>query len=308
MKEAPQKKPFILAALPAFNEETSIGSVILRTKPHVSQVVVVDDGSHDRTEMVSKLAGARVLRHSRNKGYGGAIKSCFKTASKLSADVLIILDSDGQHSPEDIPIMIKPILDGKADIVIGSRFLTKGDDEEVPGYRKAGIRTITRATDLNGKMNITDAQSGFRAYSKDAIHSIFFNSNGMGASAEILIDASSKKLRIKEIPIKIRYDGLDSSTHSPAKHGLSVIGTIVGALETRHPLMFFGIIGMVALLIGLYFGIRAFNLYSASPENIFPIGTGLVSIFFILVGFLAVVLAFILNAINHMAQRIEKRL
>src|SRR5690606_24822477 len=125
----------------------------------------------------------------------------------------------------------------------GSRFLNDQDRKRVPGYRSFGIRTITKFAQLTSYSNITDAQSGFRAYSKNAISKIDLSEEGMAVSTEILMRAGEKNLLIKEVPITVRYDVEDSSTHNPVFHGLSVLGAIIRFVSLRHPLAFYGLPG-----------------------------------------------------------------
>ena len=197
-----------IVAMPAFNEEATIGSVVLKSlkQPYINKVIVVDDGSADATSEIAKLAGAEVVRHPVNKGYGAAIISCFEAAKKYNADTLTIIDSDGQHDADDIQKLVSTLKKRKADIVIGSRFRTKEGKEEVPKYREAGIKIINAATHIGGGKikGVTDTQSGFRTYSKNAIKNLNMRMTGMGISAEILMDASQKKMKIIEVPIKIK--------------------------------------------------------------------------------------------------------
>ena len=134
-------------------------------------------------------------------------------AKDLESDVFLTFDADGQHRIEDIPVVSDPIIKNQVDVAIGSRFLdTKS--EEMPNYRKVGIKIITKITNLSIKEKLTDSQSGFRAYSKKALQEITPSDEGMGVSTEILIKASNLELKIAEVPIKVIYDG-DTSTHDP---------------------------------------------------------------------------------------------
>jgi glycosyltransferase involved in cell wall biosynthesis len=219
-------QPKIIAAIPAYNEEKYIGEVVRRARKYVHQVVVIDDGSTDRTAAVAEAAGAKVVRHELNKNYGGAIKSCFAVARKMKADILVTFDGDGQHKPEDIPVVIKPILEGKYDLVIGSRFLN--DNNKIPRYRRFGIDVITWLYNVGAKYKVTDAQSGFRAYSKKAIMALqSLKDDQMAISVETLIKARKHQLSISEVPITCIYHG-EGSTLNPIKHGLSVaLATVI---------------------------------------------------------------------------------
>lgn len=214
----------VIAAIPCFNTETFIMEVISKAKKYVGQVIIIDDGSLDGTTEASRAAGALVINHGTNRGYGEAIKSCFEVARTNGADVLVILDGDGQHNPDEIPQVLAPILKDEADLVIGSRFL--GDYSTVPRYRKFGIDVITFLYNLGSKVKVSDAQSGFRAYSKRALDVLTITEKGMGASVEVIIKARERGFNIKEVPISCIYHPASSSLN-PVAHGLSVAFTVV---------------------------------------------------------------------------------
>jgi len=168
--ESPQSHQKIIAAIPCFNEERFIGSVVVKAKKCVDTVIVIDDGSTDATGEVACEAGAVVYRHGQNKGYGAAIRSAIEKGRELGADVMVVLDGDGQHDPKDIPHLIKAILDGEADVVLGSRF--QGKYNEAPFYRHLGQRVLTTATNMTSGYRVSDSQSGFRAYSSKALDAL----------------------------------------------------------------------------------------------------------------------------------------
>lgn len=240
----------IAIGLPAYNEEKNIGAIIIKLKEITDTIIVCDDGSTDSTSEISKGLGAIVIRHSKNIGYGGAIRSLFDKAREIDADVLVTFDADGQHRIDDINLVLEPILKDQADIVIGSRFLKESND--VPAYRKFGIRTITGLTNATTGSKITDAQSGFRAYNKKVLSAVMPSDDGMGVSTEILIKAAKHKFRIVEIPITVLYDG-DTSTHNPVSHGMSVIFSTMKYVAIQRPLTFYGIPGIIFLSVGLFF-------------------------------------------------------
>ena len=162
-------KPFVVAAIPAHNEEKTIARVVLQAQLHVDKVVVCDDGSSDLTADIAERVGADLVRHEKTLGYGAAIQSLFKWAKRANADIMVTLDGDGQHNPNEIPVLAEPVLKGKADIVVGSRFL--GDAEKkngMPKYRRLGIKVITKLTGAASDNRLSDAQSGFRVYGRKA--------------------------------------------------------------------------------------------------------------------------------------------
>jgi len=260
--------------LPAYNEEKNIARVILDLQKITNTIIVCNDGSTDETPKIAEKMGAIVVNHSKNLGYGSAIRSIFLKAKELNSDILVTFDADGQHRVEDIQRMVEPIKKDVADIVIGSRFLTETDG--VPNYRKFGIKTITKITNAATKNKITDSQSGFRAYSRKAIQELSLSDSGMGISTEILIKADKSGFRISEVPIKILYDG-DTSTHNPVGHGLSVILSTMKYISIERPLKFYGIPGLAFLGVGLFFIVWTLQEFSESRRiftNIALIGVG----------------------------------
>jgi glycosyltransferase involved in cell wall biosynthesis len=254
----------ILVCIPAYNEAKNIAQIVTRCLEYATKVVVFDDGSTDNTDEIAMNAGASVVRGLKNRGYGVAIRSLFQIAKEELADVMITLDSDGQHDPAQIVKMLESIREEGVDIVIGSRFLTREDSERVPKYRSFGIKTITRLTQVASYKNITDAQSGFRAYNKNAITKINLYEQGMGVSTEILMRAKEKDLLIKEVPITIKYEVEDSSTHNPLSHGMGVVYTVMQFISLRHPLAFYSLPGIVMLIVAAFYMNNAMELYSAT--------------------------------------------
>ena len=265
----------IIVGIPAFNEEKTIASIITKLMKKGYSVVVCNDGSTDLTGDIAEKMGAVVVNHEKNLGYGAGIRSIFLKAHELNCDALVTFDADGQHRVEDIQRVLEPIINNNADIVIGSRFLNSEDDT-IPKYRKAGIKTITKLANVSTDAKVTDSQSGFRAYNKKAIGEILPSDSGMGVSTEILIKASKKGLRITEVPITVLYEG-DTSTHNPVSHGVSVTLSTMKFISIEHPLKFYGIPGFIFLAIGLFFivwTIQAFTETRQIITNISLIGIG----------------------------------
>ena len=269
----------ISIGIPAYNEEKNIAGIISKLKKYTDSIIVCDDGSSDLTGDISEQLGAIVIKHSKNRGYGAAINSLFLKAKELESDVFLTLDADGQHRIEDIPIVTDPIIKNEVDLVIGSRFLdTKS--EEMPNYRKVGIKIITKITNLSIKEKLTDSQSGFRAYSRKALQEITPTDDGMGVSTEILIKASNLELKVAEVPIKVNYGG-KTSTHDPVSHGTSVILSTIKFTSIHNPLKFYGIPAIIFLIIGLSFVAWTVQIYAESQQiitNVSLIGIGCVVI------------------------------
>jgi len=276
-----------LACIPAYNEGKVIGNVIKRTLQFVDKVVVCDDGSTDETVEEAKMAGAHVIQHHENKGKGAAFKSLFDYAKKNSVDVMVTIDGDGQFLPEEIPKLIKPILEKKSDIVIGYRF---DDASEMPSYRKFGNKVLDRITNLASDLPYRDTQSGFRSYSKKAINSINFIDSGFSVDSEILVDASRKNLKISEEKVTVIYDtGEKTSTMNPISHTGGILSSLIEQITLRQPLRYFAIPGLAFIIFGIIYSgivIAIFNedRYFSVPSTLLALGTLLMGLTMFLVG------------------------
>jgi len=287
----------ITIGIPAYNEEKNIASIIVKLKKISDSIIVCDDGSSDLTGKISEDLGVIVITHEKNKGYGAAINSIFKKCNEINTDVLVTFDADGQHRIDDLEKVLKPIRNNVADIVIGSRFLD--DESDVPGYRKIGIKIITQVTNTSIKQKLTDSQSGFRAYNKEVLSQINPSDIGMGISTEILIKASTKGLRISEVPIKITYSG-DTSTHNPVIHGTSVLISTIKFTSIEHPLKFYGIPSIIFLVIGSIFSYFTISFY-AEVGRLNP-NLALISIGMIVIGIVLLISAILLFSLVNVVR------
>jgi len=275
----------IVIGIPAYNEEKNIAKLIVQLQNKGYSIIVCNDGSTDMTVEIAEKMGVTVINHKRNLGYGAAIRSIFLKAQEIKAEILVTFDADGQHRVEDITSLIQPIKDNKADIVIGSRFLGQ-DESNIPKYRKAGIKIITKIANISGEKELTDSQSGLRSYNQRAIELIIPSEKGMGVSTEILIKANNANLRIYEIPVKILYEG-DTSTHHPVSHGASVIVSTMKFISMDHPLRFYGIPGIILLTIGLFFSFWAIQGFVETRQiitnvSLIGIGTTILGLIFLM--------------------------
>jgi glycosyltransferase involved in cell wall biosynthesis len=295
---------FVVVGVPAFNEERTIAKVVLGAQKYADRVLVCDDGSTDMTGEIAEKLGAEVIRHGRNLGYGAAIGSLFRRARELGADVLVTLDGDGQHNPAEIPRVVKPIVDGLADVVIGSRFVDKRFASIMPWYRRAGIRFITKLANSSAMHEVKDAQSGFRAYSRDALEKLSLTEDGMGVSVEILHNADKCGLKVVEVSASCKYGGgAGRSSRNPFRHGVEVVMSIVRLVVEERPLLCLGLPGMAFLLVGAFFGAWMLNVYAL--EHRIETNIALASISFILIGLFAMFTAVTLYAISRLAQRVN---
>ena len=288
--------------MPAFNEEKFIAKTVVGCATYVDKVIVVNDGSTDATAMIATACGAKVVYHDENMGYGAAIRTCFETAKEIGARAMVIIDADGQHDPAEIEQVLKPILDGEADVSIGSRFM-KGNEIKIPFYRKVGTKVLDIATNQGSGMNFTDTQSGFRAYSKNAISKIKINNTGMSAGSEILLQIKEHGLKVKEVPISCRYDIEDTSTHNPIVHGVTVLSNILTEIEYNNPLVYFVVPGVMILAFGCTVGVYVLSSYNMG--GYLPLGPTLLMMLLSIIGTFAVFSGLMLHAMTRVVARIN---
>lgn len=291
------KEAMLTVVIPAYNEAKMIADIVSGSLKYADEVIVVDDGSRDNTSFVAKAAGARVIRLPKNSGKGVALTLGLKTAAINGADVIVCLDGDGQHDPDEIPRVALPVIRGEADVVVGSRFLDSKGSKEIPGYRQVGQTILTKATNMGAgkKMKITDSQSGFRSMSKNAVLKMDLTEEGMGIESEILIDASKLGLRIKEVPITCRYIGLDTSQMTPGKHGMSVLSSILRTVRDEHPMLYFGVGGLILSLVGISCGL--YSLYQFIMMKSLPFLPSLVAVLFFFLGAISIFSGILLNSL-----------
>ena len=287
-----------IACIPAYNEESHIESLVKSAKNHVDSVVVCDDGSTDNTANIAKNAGAVVISHKINKGYGAAIISLFDYARENNVDTMITVDGDGQHDPDQIPLLVDILFQHNVDVVIGSRFLN--NNIETPEYRKKGIKIITSTANYGTDLKVSDSQSGFRAYSKIAINAIHPTEEDMSVSTEILFKISNKGLSVAEVPITISYDG-DTSKHNPISHGVSVLANTIKYVSIKHPLQFYGIPGIALITIGIILGGLFLNGYLNNQVILYGMMVGSVVVFLLgsILSVTAIILFSMVNLIRN---------
>ena len=296
------KKPKIIAVIPAYNEEKAIATVILETEKHVDKIIVVDDGSTDHTAEIARRMGAIVISHPKNMGYGAALITGFKEALKQGADIIVTLDADGQHDPYDIPRLVKPILEEKVDMVIGSRFLA---ETKMPKYREIGVKTITKISNIAIKTGITDAQSGYRAYKSSSLKKILplLTEKGMGLSLQLLSKAIQYNFKIKEVPTRISYEVEKPSTKNPLAHGIELITTIIKEISERHPLLYIGLPGIAMIIVGLIAGICLLQIFNST--RYFSLPLAIIAMGATLTGIILATTALTLRAIIEQIKKLK---
>lgn len=195
----------ITAVIPAFNEEQRIRSVAADTLPHVDELVVVDDGSGDNTAQAAAAVDPKIVsvRHIVNLGKGAAMKTGFDVAVSRGADIIVVLDADGQHLPEEIPVLTQPLLRTEADVAFGCRDIITSSS--MPLVAKLGNRFLTAATRLMFRVNVRDTQSGFRAMTAGAYKAIRWDSSNYAVETEMIVRVGRSRLRSVEVPISTIY-------------------------------------------------------------------------------------------------------
>ncbi|MDD1777488.1 MAG: glycosyltransferase family 2 protein, partial [Candidatus Helarchaeota archaeon] len=244
----------IFAVIPAYNEEQNIAEVISKTSKYTDKVIVVNDGSTDNTEKIAKEANAIVKSHIVNKGLGLTIRDAITEAMKLGADVIITIDADGQYDADQIPDLLKPILDGKADLVLGSRF--RGTIARMSRLKKFGNEIITLIVRNLMNLDITDSQTGFRAIKREVIEHIIISAD-YTYTQEMIIRAAAEGFHIDEVPVNFyeRKHGKSRLIRNPAEYGLNTAMTMLRAYRDYRPMTLFGTIGVAMMLLGTLIGV-----------------------------------------------------
>lgn len=269
---------FVVAVVPAYNEDRFIASVVLKTRMYTDLVLVVDDGSSDQTEIVAREAGAETIVHFKNMGKGCALRTGFARASALGADIVVTLDGDGQHDPANIPAMIDPILQDKADMIIGSRFT--GMKNHIPAWRRVGQHALTAITNLASGVPTSDSQSGFRAFSCRALETLDIHSKGFAVESEMQFWAREQGLRMQEVPIACIY--AEKIKRNPFRQALQVIDGILGLVSQSRPLLCFGASGSLLFLGGMAGWGWILHTYDRTGK--LALGYGLLAMLLIIIG------------------------
>lgn len=301
--EPAEPSPQVLVAIPAYNEADTIGDVVREAESYADAVVVVDDGSSDATANLAAAAGAEVVEHDTNRGYGSALQTAFAEAADRDADHLVILDGDGQHDPGDIPRAVGIQQETGSEIVIGSRF-AEGSETDVPLLRRVGIEVVNALTNL--RMGIIrrdswvrDTQSGFRVYDRQAIESLRDDDSvgeGMHASTDILHHAFRQDYDLREFGTTVDYEVDEANNHDPIAHGLTLVANLLQTLQRERPVMTLGLPGFTSSFIGI--GIGYWALHTYLQTGAFPLVLVGLSTFFLLLGIFACFIATMLHALG----------
>lgn len=296
---SPESEP-VIAVIPAYNEGIAIGSVVLLTRTFVSEVIVIDDGSLDRTAAIAKQAGARVVSLAVNSGKAKAVLEGLRIARDHNPAAVILLDGDGQHDPSEIPYLLGPILEKRADLVIGSR-LMDGGQTTIPMHRRMGQITLNFATRVQSQVLVTDSQSGFRALSRKALDNLDFQSEGYNIESDMIAHFSSRNLTITEVPVTARYEIPHIHKKNAFSHGYDVLSALITEIGYSRPLLLFGILGVICIFIGLSAGFWSISYYGTF--NMLPFGPAFAAGVFLMVGLILFTSGLILNYLVIMMKK-----
>jgi len=291
----------VLVAIPAHNEDRYIGSVVLKLRAAGYQVLVVDDGSSDRTADIAAAAGAVIVQHSENQGKASAVRSAFEEARKLGVDALVLLDGDSQHDPFEVEQVVEPVVAGRADMVVGSRFA--GVRSRIPRWRMFGQHTLTVATNIGSGVRVSDSQSGFRAFSRRAIEGMRLQHVGFSVESEMQFEARALGLVVEEVPITVHYRL--AVKRNPVTQGFNVLDAVLRLVAQHRPLLFFSLPGVLLFIAGLALGLLVVRIYEATLA--LAVGYALITVLLTVVGMLAMFIGIMLHTVRALFVEFAKR-
>jgi len=300
------KKSLVVAAIPAYDEERTIGKLVLLAQRYVDRVVVCDDGSRDMTAEIAEKLGAMVVRHHKNMGKGAALRTALEYLKQLNPDVVVTMDADAQHDPKGIPRLLDPIIRGEADMVIGSRYV-EGSETDAPFYRRLGLKLVNSVSRKSGGGVVRDTQSGFRAYSAKVLDLMQeCEAGGYGIETEQLAVAVKNGLRVAEVPIVVRYKGLEkTSKRNSVRHGAELVGMALRLIVEERPLLLFGVPGAMLTMLGI--GTGVYLLWYFNVTRYFSIPVALITLGTLFMGTILFITSLMLYAIKRLRQKTNKQ-
>jgi len=294
-KSLKQSKLNAIVGIPAYNQENTIVSIVLKALKHVNNVVVVDDGSTDNTGELAEEAGAMVLTHKEHLGYEACLSSLILYSREIDKAPLVIIDGKAKYPTKKIPKFLKKMVDEKVDIIIGSRFLDNNDKKNLPLHKRFGIKVLkwsssNRFPVEEGKIEkITDCQSCFLTFSLNALKCLNISEYSMDVFSEIT--SKSSVLKVEEIPISVIYE--TKSLEKPFTNGLGFIGSILKYTENKTGILSFGISGLIGILLSIYLGLRTIDIYN--EMGYWPLSYLLVTILLFLIGLVAIIIGLVIH-------------
>ncbi len=302
--------------IPALNEEATIADVVQRVPREIEgigsiEIVVIDDGSTDRTAELARQAGAEVVSHAVNRGVGAAFATGVRTALEHKAEIVVNMDGDGQFDPADLPKLLEPILFAGADFVSCTRFANPEFMPEMPAIKKWGNAVMTRLINrLAWGSNFTDVSCGFRAYTRDTLLRLNLMAD-YTYTQETFLNLAAQRINMAEVPLQIlgtRPHGKSRVAGSITKYVLHTVPIIFRTLRDLRPLLFFGGIALAVLAIGLALGgfvfWHWFETGYTTPYRSVLMGSAVC----IVLGFLLGVLALIADMMKRQSHLLEELL
>lgn len=294
----------IIIYLPAYNEESNIVNVINdlpKNIPGVNSIdyLVVDDGSVDKTAVLAQSSGAQVVIHNRNQGVGAAFHSAVQFALENGSDIMVGIDADGQFDPTEIQTLIKPIINAKADMVIGSRFAS-GKPAHMSRIKYWGNQIIAGLISLISRQKFQDVSCGFRAYNREAL--MHFNIFGKFTyTHETILSLVYQGLNVIEYPIKVSYDPERKSrvAKSLFRYAVRTSKIIFRVMLDYKPLMVFGVFGGAMVAIGIGFEFFLIGYYVIFSKFTPYKATGFIGLGFVIFGMLVLLIALVTDMLNR---------
>ncbi|MEX1112695.1 MAG: glycosyltransferase family 2 protein [Candidatus Andersenbacteria bacterium] len=309
----PSQKLVII--IPALNEEKTIDQVISAIPSAIPgianrEVIVIDDGSTDSTAAKAQAAGARVASHAQPMGVGAAFHTGIREALAAGADVIVNIDADGQFDPKDIPTLITPVLEDKADFVTASRFLDPKLAPKMPGIKRWGNSWVTRIVNMLTGKKFADVSCGFRAYSREAALRLTLFGH-FTYTQETFIDLAFKNMRILEIPLKVRGErehGKSRVASNLWRYATKAATIIFRAARDYQPFYFIGVPGIVIFLLGGAGGLFVLSHYIQTGQTSPYRSLVTVSGILIIIGFLLLFISLLADMLHRNRVLIEEML
>lgn len=306
---------YLVVIIPCFNEEKTIGEVVSSIPGTIAgiekiDIVVIDDGSTDQTVAEAIKSGAKVVSHPKNMGVGAAFQTGIQQALSMGADVMVNLDGDGQFNARDIPKLLEPIVEGRADFVTASRFKDSHLVPTMPWIKKWGNRRMSSLISMLAGQKFYDVSCGFRAYSSEAL----FHLNLLGKftyTQETFLDLAYKGLKIVEVPLKVRGErkhGKSKVAGSILKYAFNSTKIIFRTLRDYKPLKFFGAISAILFLISFGLGAFFFIHYFQTGKFSGHLWAGFTSGFMLLFSFLFLVTGLLADMFDRIRINQERML
>ena len=297
------KLPFTVV-MPAYNEEEGIAKVIGETRGYADKLIVVDDGSSDRTKEIAeecarKYSGITVVSHARNKGKVAAILTGIRNAR---TDVVVLIDADHTYPAKDIPVLVKGIGDG-SDLVLGNRFSV--GTKNIPAFNRIGNGLFSFLISFASGQEIADGQTGFRAFKKGVLNDLDIRSNGLEFETEMTIKAAINGYKVTEVPIEYRKR-IGKSKLNPFKDGCRMLGAILRSGYSQMSIISkgFALPGLFIALVGILFMLVSISDYltlGKLSHEYYP----LLFVFFALAGTQLITLAVFSDVQQKKLSRIE---